>query len=74
MDIEKYIAELNPHELALRIAEAACHFKRPPGKEAEACMQELIAADEFTGRGCYRAALAAAKYLEESINNYQKVQ
>lgn len=71
--IEKYIAQINPHELALRMAEAACGFKRPPGKNAEEAMQELIAADEFTGRGFYRAALAAGKYLEEAINDYKRV-
>lgn len=74
MDIEKYIAEINPHEMALRIAEAACGFKRPEGKAPEEAMQELIAADEFAGRGFYRAALAAGKYLEEAINNYKRVQ
>lgn len=72
--IEKWIAELNPHEMALRIAEATCGFKRPAGKAALACMQELLAQDEDAASGFYRAALAATKYLEEAINNYSKVQ
>lgn len=73
VQIEKWIAELNPHEMALRIAEAACQIRRPPGKSAEEALAEMRKHDEFAVAGFYRAALAAAKYLEEAVNNFSRV-
>lgn len=71
--IEKYIAQINPHEMALRIAEASMGIKRPPGKTAEQVMKEMKNSFPDIVPGFYRAALAAAKYLEESINDYKRV-
>jgi hypothetical protein len=71
--IEKYIAELKPHEMALRLAEAATNLKRDPLKTAEANMLAIKKADPDAFASFYRMALAAAQYLEEAINDYQRV-
>ena len=73
MDIEKYIAEINPHEMALRIAEACIGVKRKAGYTPEALLKEMRLQYPDEVVGFYRAAWAAAKYLEESINDYKKV-
>lgn len=74
MQTEKFIAEMNPHELALRIAEACIGVKRKPGYTPEALLTEMRQQYPDEVAGFYRAAWASAKYLEESINNFQKVQ
>lgn len=72
--IETYIAEMNPHEMALRIAEACLGVKRKPGFSPEYLLSEMRDQYPHEVAGFYRAALAAAKYLEESINSRERVQ
>lgn len=72
--LEKYIAQLNPHEMALRIAEACMSIERPKGQTAEDSLNTMKEQDPEAVRAFYRAAFAAAKYLEEEINNSQRVQ
>lgn len=72
--IEKYIAQLNPHEMALRIAEDCMSIERPKGRTAEEALNIMKDEDPDAVKASYRAALAAAKYLEEEINNSQRVQ
>lgn len=74
MTFEKYIAQIDPHEMALRIAESLMGLNRPFGKTAEQALTEMKSQDSQAVAGFYRAALAAAKYLEEAINDYQRVQ
>jgi len=70
-----YCLGSNPHEMALRIAEASIGLKRPDGADAKAILDKMREDfDPAMVAGFYRAALAAAKYLEESINDYQRVQ
>lgn len=75
--IEKFIAQIEAHELACRIAEAVMQFKRPPGLSAEqalASISETGPQGKMAIEGCYRAALSVGKYLEEAVNNFQRVQ
>ena len=74
--IEKRIACIESHELALRICEAVCQIKRPKAKTAEAAMAELrkMPDGEEVVAGCYRAALAAGLYFEQCINKRQRIQ
>lgn len=71
--MNKFIAEINPHEMALRIGQAACGIKKPEGLSAEEALDEMRKIDAETVAGFYRAAWAAAQYLEESINDYKMV-
>lgn len=75
--MDKLIAELNPHEMAIRIAEAVMNVQRPKGLSANEALDQIASTDKDSAeavKGFYRAALSAAKYLEEAINNYQRVQ
>lgn len=69
-----YIAQIEAHEMAMRIAEAYLEIKRPAGHTAEQGMQTIKDHNPHFSAACYRAALAAGKYVEEAINNFQRVQ
>ena len=62
-----FVAEIDFAELTLRIAEAACDFRRPPGRDAAACLAELRASDPETTASFDRIAKAAAGYITECI-------
>lgn len=62
-----FVAEIDSAELTLRIAEAACDFRRPPGRDAATCLAELRASDPETTASFDRIAKAAAAYLAECI-------
>lgn len=77
MTEEKWIAQIEAHEMACRICEAMTGWKRDPGKTPEIALSELAAQGEVQKEavgGFYRAALAAGLYMEEAINDYQRVQ
>jgi len=72
---DKYIAQMNAHEMAIRLAEAAMGITRPAGFTAEQCMARIAKQDEDGAAAFYRMALAAANYMEDSINETaQRVQ
>ncbi len=60
-----FVAEIDATELTLRIAEAACDFKRPPGRDAAACLAELRTSDPVTTASFDRIAKVAAAYITE---------
>lgn len=62
-----FIAQIDAVELTLRIAEAACDFKRPPGRDAAACLAELRASDPETTASFDRIAQVAAEYIAECV-------
>jgi hypothetical protein len=62
-----FVAEIDATELTLRIAEAACDFRRPPGRDAASVLAELRASDPETTAGFDRIAKAASAYLAECI-------
>lgn len=61
-------AEIDPAELTLRIAEACIGIKRPPNKSAKEALAELHAAEPEIIGGFNRAAIRAAEYFVECIN------
>lgn len=70
-----HIAEINAHEMACRIAEAIMYIERPTGLSAEQALNIIRETeDNFFVETCYRAATAAGEYLEEAINNRQRMQ
>ncbi len=71
---DKYIAKMDAHEMACRLAEAAMGLKREAGLTAEQAMQAISLQDKDAGAAFYRMALAAAKYMEDAINDFQRVQ
>jgi len=73
MTTEKYIVQINPHEMALRIAEACIGVNRKGDAAPEVVLAYLRKQQPDAVAGFYRAAWAAAKYLEESINEMTKV-
>lgn len=68
MTVEKYIAKMNAHEMACRIAEAISGLKRPAGTTAEEMMNKVRETNPIAHAQYYRAAGAAGKYIEEAIN------
>jgi len=73
MTVEKYIAKMNAHEMACRIAEAISGLKRPAGTTAEEMMNKVRETNPIAHAQYYRAAGAAAKYIEEAINAHAKL-
>ncbi len=64
--VNKFIAEVDPDELALLIAEAVIGVVRPPNQTAKECMAHFPPED----RGRFiNAAWAAAKYMTGTFNN-----
>ena len=61
-------AAIDPAELTLRIAEACIAIKRPVGKPAKECLDELHAAQPEIMAGFNRAAIRVAEYFVECIN------
>lgn len=64
-----FIAEMDVTELTLRIAEAACDFKRPVGRTAASCLAELRANDPQTTASFDRIARVTAEYFASCIRN-----
>ena len=65
----KMIAVIDPVELAIRIVESSAKVRRPPGKTARECLDELAAQDrEYV----MRAAHAVMEYWHECISNMQR--
>lgn len=71
--MKKFVAEIDPDEMALRIAESCIGAKRVGNCPAAEILADLRQTEPAMVAGFYRAALAAVKYLEESINNRAKV-
>lgn len=70
-DSENYlVAEIDGHELACVIAEAAMGVKRPVGKTAKEAMQGF---DPDVRQGFYDAALAASNYVATALGKAKKV-
>jgi len=69
---EIQIAEMRADTMAYLIAEQCVNFSKPEGMTHKEAMQELKKYDENAVACFYRAAFAVAKYMEESINNYNK--
>lgn len=69
--IDKYIAQLDAHEMALRIAESLMGITRPQGKSAEQCLADMKQEDASAVAGFYREPLAAFHYLEDALNDWR---
>jgi hypothetical protein len=65
----KMVAAIDPVELAVRIVEASAKMKRPPGKTARECLNDLPAQDRDD---VMRAATAVMEYWCECIQNMQQ--
>ena len=63
-DEPKFIAEIQEDELCVRMLEAGCCMKRPPGTAAQA----LGALDEEDRASLRRQAIAAINYIRDCIN------
>jgi hypothetical protein len=62
------MAKVDSAELTLRIAEACLGMRRPPGMTAEDALAQLRAAEPEHVGGFDRAAMRAAEYFIECIN------
>lgn len=60
----KLIVEMDPHELACRIAEATIEQRRSPGASPQQALAILEQADR---ESFYRAAEASIVYLSEQV-------
>lgn len=58
----KLVADIDPSELACRIAEGAIGVKRPKGVTPQQALSDL---DKESRDGFYRAAYNAAQYMTE---------
>lgn len=61
-------AAIDPAELTLRIAEACIAIRRPPNISAKEALAQLAAAQPEIMAGFNRAAIRAAEYFVECIN------
>lgn len=66
-----FVFEVDPHELALRIGEAAIQVVRKPGMPPAEVLAEMRLVNAFMVDGFYRAAQAAAEYLASVIATQQ---
>lgn len=67
----KFFAEIDPVELACRIAEGIIGAARPEGKTAKEALDQFPDADRVS---FYRAANKAATYLAERVNQMKREQ
>lgn len=70
--VEILIAKMDANTMAYLIAEQCLNIKKPEGMSCKDAMLELEKTDKDAVACFYRAALAVARYMEESINNYNK--
>jgi hypothetical protein len=61
-------AEIDPAELTLRIAEACCGMRRPPGMEPKEALAQLRQSQPDIVAGFDKAAALAVAYFVECIN------
>lgn len=59
---------IDTEEMAVRIAESCMSNKRPAGMSAREAMDQLRQLDPETAASFERAALAAAEYIAECVN------
>lgn len=69
---EILIAKMDAHTMAYLIAEQCLNIKKPEDMSYKDAMLSLEKTDKDTVACFYRAALAVARYMEKSINNYNK--
>lgn len=63
------VSEIDPCELAVRIAEAFSEMKRPEGATAREAFDGM---DDEIGKAYFRAARVAVEYIAECINAGRK--
>ena len=64
--VKALIAEIDPNELACRIAEACMNIRRPAGVSAKQALDSL---DQEAAIDFRKAARSAATYIAECINS-----
>lgn len=58
-------SNIDPREIALRIAEATCNIRRKPGADPEVALDEIEAVSHDVALRCMQAALSVVEYLRD---------